>query len=225
MGKGESLNSFIINDPALIFLYQHLKSAYKTLIMEKQPSLSQSDEYDFIIQCAAAYNRIGCPSLAIQIISQYNLDKIGNIEIGLIDDLSNNDPNNLKDNEPANFVSKAPIPVVSNLFDEPKATAFDWGEMETSSLGPSGLNFGEMETSKGLDFGEMESSLDAAINMDDEFNDFKKTAMQKIDSVQLQTKSNMYVTEEQFEKIELDRECIHLYLLMLSIQIIQVIKS
>ncbi|KAJ3044683.1 regulator of (H+)-ATPase in vacuolar membrane, partial [Rhizophlyctis rosea] len=54
-------------DPSLVILYTFLRKSYRSMRME-QPIIAPDVECAFIYQCASAYERLGCPGLALQII-------------------------------------------------------------------------------------------------------------------------------------------------------------
>ncbi|KAJ3091060.1 regulator of (H+)-ATPase in vacuolar membrane [Quaeritorhiza haematococci] len=62
-----SIPETTLPDPALLILYQHLRKYYKTMRWE-QPKVSANVELKFIYQSACAYERMGCPALALNII-------------------------------------------------------------------------------------------------------------------------------------------------------------
>ncbi|KAJ3285428.1 regulator of (H+)-ATPase in vacuolar membrane, partial [Borealophlyctis nickersoniae] len=55
------------SDPTLVLLYNHLRKAYRSMRME-QPVVPPDLECEFIYQSAGAYERLGCPGLALNII-------------------------------------------------------------------------------------------------------------------------------------------------------------
>ncbi|KAJ3055772.1 regulator of (H+)-ATPase in vacuolar membrane [Rhizophlyctis rosea] len=54
-------------DPSLVIFYNYLRKSYRSMRME-QPVIAPDVECAFIYQCASAYERLGCPGLALQII-------------------------------------------------------------------------------------------------------------------------------------------------------------
>jgi RAVE protein 1 C terminal len=228
----ESGDTLIINDPSLMILYDFLKAMYKTLIMEKRPSLSISEEYEFILQCAAAYDKIGCPTLAMQIIKENNLHIMQRIEVAASSKLSGDEDlvdsgtqvNSLEpsvgDKLPAQLDwGSTEVAQTVSLFDDRKpavASNFDWGEMESTF------------TSKALDFGDLETSLAPVEGIDDDFAEFEKSLMMNSDQAKYLPsptsgeKSVELVSPEEYELVKLRRQRIQAYLWYLSTKIVQV---
>ena len=79
-------------DPSLVIFYNYLRKFYRSLRME-QPVIAPDIECAFIYQCASAYERLGCPGLALQIIRTTPLTVAAGASgpgTGLLDDLGRN---------------------------------------------------------------------------------------------------------------------------------------
>ncbi|KAJ3351017.1 regulator of (H+)-ATPase in vacuolar membrane, partial [Kappamyces sp. JEL0680] len=167
-------------DPDLFLLYKHLQQAYKKVIMASIPQLSDDDETLFLSECVRTYDRLGCPSLALQMIVQHRLDVLPDYEIVEEGSRNNAAAGLEKDRDETSLGSGAPgaasgaidwgepetKPASSGIdwgaLDEPpKSTGLDWGELDTSHKGAS-LDWNEMDTAPtgGLDFGGMKSVFD-----------------------------------------------------------------
>lgn len=225
MGVGSSSSrDLIINDPAMLFLYEHLIITYKTLIMQKQPSLSVMEEYDFYLECALAYDRIGCPSLALNIINRFELDKIKNIKLKNESEfVSSSNINN------ASIKERLDIAAPSLSFKADEADTFSW-DAPTPKAFSGGFDWGEMESTisasrTGIDFGELKTELD---DFDDDYGDFEKSlglnAVQPkfVPPPSAANDQAIYVSTFEYERITLDRAGIRAYLWNLSIQLMQV---
>ncbi|KAI8910438.1 RAVE protein 1 C terminal-domain-containing protein [Gorgonomyces haynaldii] len=215
-----------VNDPAIMYLYEHLKKVYKTLIMESHPSLDPKEEHDLLLQCASQYERLGCHSLALDIIHQHQLESLQDVQlleeataVALDAQVSENaNSGGLEWGEPEKPKStgldwgelETTIPKNTGLdwgeMEQPKSTGLDWGEMEQPKS--TGLDWGEMETTKstGLDWGEMESTIPEV-----ETHTF----------VSVKPQEPRKVTKDELEQIERNRRQLLYYKWLLGLRTVQ----
>jgi hypothetical protein len=138
-------------DPSMLLLYSHLQTYYKKLIMPKLPSISSDEELQFETECVRSYDRLGFPTLALQMLFDKKLDELPEVEIG--------------EAKPApsetQVKATSTVGITSEAIDwdtpAPKQTTLDWGELETKPS--TGLDWGELETkpTTGLDWSELET--------------------------------------------------------------------
>ncbi len=132
--------TFASIDPDIFLLYKHLQVAYKKLINVTIPQLSKEEESQLLIECVRTYDRLGCPSLALQLITEYQLDMLPEYEV-------------------VEVVPEKDVQKINIVDAAVKETDLDWGELETKPAS-TGLDWGELETkpaSTGLDWGELET--------------------------------------------------------------------
>lgn len=154
-----------MNDPKLLILLSHLKQAYKKLIMASVPGLSPLEEGLFRAECVKAYDQIGCPGLALQMILEYKMDTLP--ELQLVSAAPSAGPTEAATATPGPLHIDWSSPSGGGLdWGEPSvpqaASGLDWGELDAPKSSGGGLDWGQLEVSKpaasGLDWGELESS-------------------------------------------------------------------
>lgn len=150
-------------DPALIILYSYLLEFHKKLIsaMVDPIVVPPADEHEFFVSCMRGYERVGCHALALELISQRQLDSIPLVELR---DLGADESVEAVKETPKSdtiVLGEPEIKPETGLdWGEPEvkpSTGLDWGELESKPSG--GLDWGELETkpSGGLDWGELET--------------------------------------------------------------------
>ncbi|KAJ3274403.1 regulator of (H+)-ATPase in vacuolar membrane [Terramyces sp. JEL0728] len=140
-------NRFVTVDPALLLLYNRLQTVYKTLILPKIPKLTPLEEFNLYVRCSRSYDKLGCPGLALEMITRNKLDLVPEVEIQ-------------GESKAAMEAEKDTVTGIDWAESANKnATSTDWGESVTKTE-PAGLDWGEIDTapkSTGLDWGELES--------------------------------------------------------------------
>jgi hypothetical protein len=136
-----------ILDPNLILLLEHLKEQYGKLVLKDKPFINRMEYLSFVWQCVKSYDHLGCPSLALQLISNYKLDTIPEYTMDkeTIIDPKTIDP--VEEMKLGNLDWSAPSTV--------KTAEIDWGEMEAKV--ESGLNWDEMDVSKEVELDNLEA--------------------------------------------------------------------
>ena len=133
--------------------------------MATVPSLSPLEEGLFRAECVKAYDQIGCPGLALQMILEYKMDTLP--ELQLVSATALAGPTEAATTTPGPHGIDWSGPSGGGLdWGEPSvpqaASGLDWGELDDPKSSGGGLDWGELEVSKpaasGLDWGELESS-------------------------------------------------------------------
>ncbi|KAJ3261140.1 regulator of (H+)-ATPase in vacuolar membrane [Boothiomyces macroporosus] len=178
-------NRFVTVDPALLLLYNRLQTVYKTLILPKIPRLTSLEEIELYVNCARSYDKLGCPSLALEMIIKHKLDTIPEIQLEKEGDILVEET--AGDNEVLGTTEigwGAPdVKKESNGLDwgeiesKPTSTGLDWGELESKPTS-GGIDWGELDTkpSGGLDFSDYESGLKDLDDLPNEELDIKPLA-------------------------------------------------
>ena len=209
----KSIPSSVIEDPSLVVLYQYLQNHYKSLIMAVRPALNPTEEHEFILQCAASYDSVGCTALAIKLIKDYRLEYMDGIDRAVKGD----EERLLLD------LNNGPAPKFESELNKESICApvnnqtLDWGVLPIDnevSLS-TGIDWGEMGTtfaSEKLDFDEIE--IEAEVDFDFSDQEILKTT-EKNDQ-------NMKVEDGEYKLMELERTQVRLFHKMLVIKLIQV---
>lgn len=185
--------------------------------MEKRPSLARTEEYDFFLKCAVAYDRIGCPALSMQLITGYHLDEIENLKLS-----SDENPNNTLGvditNSSVDNSFLEPKHIAAKLFDEeqPKKSNFDWEEME----GSCGLDFREMPSSFEHDFVQTDTEK---IQIEDSFESLNSTAKTFERNEPIHRSPSLIVPQFQYDVIMVERLCVKAFLLLNTVKLVQVL--
>ena len=200
-------------DPDLIILYEHMRGIYKTLIMARQPSLSALEEHSFISACACSYEKLGCPSLALELINKYNLTSMDSVKL-----LGN--ACEIDESIEEAGIENTPI------------SALDWNASPIKES--AGLDWSEMESTipdNGLDFSEMESAFDKADDEGgaDDFAEFYTTnaLVETAKFVPASgTKEAVEVSLEDYTVLSIERESIDEYRRILVLRLLKpVVRS
>ncbi|OAJ38977.1 hypothetical protein BDEG_22865 [Batrachochytrium dendrobatidis JEL423] len=175
--NGTLPDRLVVNDPALLILYKHLQERLKTIFMIERPSITPELEMELFYSTAQAYERLGCPALALHVIQSANLLDMPMVEI--VSEYSNdtgfasNDRVDSKNNRASLLPGNDPTVPESNPVLS-KSSDFDWGEPEITQpkATSAAIDWSEMESTKpaasgGIDWGEMEP---VHSNIDDELD-------------------------------------------------------
>lgn len=217
-------------DPSLLLLLKHLQVSYKKLIMQTIPTLSATEEAHFIAECVRSYDRLGFPTLALQLLTQQQLDVLPEVQI-----IQENHTQEISNHNTAKHTAStldwnAPAePAISSGLDwgeletktETTAGGIDWGELESKPT-PGGLDWGELETQPktgGLDWGELETS--AKLDSNDELETGAEEEKMKSEDV-TQSNTAISVTEIEFFKMKVQHIDLNVYKRFLIMRILHV---
>jgi WD40 repeat protein len=223
-------------DPSMLLLYSHLQVHYKKLIMAKLPSISPDEELQFETECVRSYDRLGFPTLALQMLFEKKLAELPDVEIGEVKHVASDPQSDLPVTKQLSSqeidwdtpVTQQKTLDWSELETKPSA-GLDWGELETKPS--AGLDWGEMETkpSTGLDWGELETKATNGLDWGEmeensgvvqENEDLKQVEDAQRKEVEVAKTGKLIVTEQEYFRLKVRYLDVQTYIRFLVMRIL-----
>lgn len=207
IASSKKLSDYI--DPALVILYNYLRKTYKKLRMT-EIIVPVDVEVDFIQKSAYAYERMGCPALALRIIQT---SPLANLKVEIE---SESGVSKLNAASGPKFDWSEPV---SNI---KSSNGIDWGEPISNIKSISGIDWSEpvsnIKTSNGIDWGEPVSNLD--------FPDTFKSTLEEIEdpvnSAIHEQDRVTFVDPKTYYRYKILKRSLFLYKWQLAMRLIQV---